>query len=428
MTRAPRLLLAVLWGAAASAGAPAASLEEALVLAYRTNPSLEAARAQFAAAEEDVEQALASVLPQVSLSVDAYDWEDAERGGKTPSIHRAAALGSVAVRQSLRLGFGSLAAIDIARSAIRAEEAGLLSAEQNTLFAAANAYANVIREQAVLDLNVGNERVIERQLEAARDRFDVGEITRTDVSQAESRLARARAQRISAEGRLAVARAAYVNAVGQPAGALAQPTPLAAIPATLAAALERAREGNLAVARNRALAEAARQRTEQLRRERWPTLTLNGEYGYDDEFQGGGHRERLAVTLGLTMPLYTSGSISSRLRQAGHLHARARENSRQSLQTALETTTSAWQRLLAARAQISAFAAAVTAGEIALAGVTEEAAAGTRTVLDVLDAEQELLDANVGLLGARRDEIVGTYQLRRSIGALTARDLNLPVE
>ena len=163
-------------------------------------------------------------------------------------------------------------------------------------------------------------------------------------------------------------------------------------------------------------------------REQWPSLSLTSEYSFDDDFQGRSDRRRASIMLGLSMPLYTSGSIQSRLRQARQVVTQNRQDVRQLVQSSVEATTAAWQRLQVARAQIDAFTALVKAGEIALAGVREEAAVGSRTVLDVLDAEQELLDAKVNMLRARRDEIVGTFQLRRSVGSLTARQLGLAVQ
>lgn len=426
---APALLLAALW--AHAAGAPetrAQTLEEALALAYRTSPSLYAARARLAATREDIEQARASVLPRLDLSTNAYTWEDVKRGPGDPDTDRSLAFNGFAVRQSLRFGLDSFLAIPIAESVAKAEETRLLSAEQDALLGAATAYADVIRDLAVLDLNVGNERVHERELEATRDRFQVGEVTRTDVSQAESRLARARADRISAEGQLAEARAAYESAVGRPPGTLTQPRPLAGLPADLDEALARTRGGSPAVVRGRALVDAARRRARQLDRSGWPSVSLSGEYSYDDEHQGRSHRGRALVTLDLSMPLYTSGAVQSRQRQALHALAQTREDTRRTLQTALQGTTSVWQRLQVAHAQIAAFTAAVTASEIALAGVKEEEAVGSRTVLDVLDAEQELLDASVRLLRARRDEVVGTYQLRRAVGTLTMQGLGLAAD
>ena len=426
--RVTGFLMIVLAGAGAvTAVAQAQSLEEALVQAYRNNPALQSARARLAAAQEDIEIVRAQAMPRVDLSVRGYEWENVQRSGADPDNSKSDVFNQISLRQSLRVGMNVIPAIKAARFMAESSQVQLSSIEQNVLLDAATAYADVIRDQAVLELNVSNERVHERQLEATRDRFSVGEVTRTDVSLAESRLSRARAERIAAEGRLTEARASFENSVGQPPGTISQPRPLTGLPATLQDALGQARSNNPEVVRARALTEAARQRVESVDREQWPSLSLTSEYSFDDDFQGRSDRRRASVMLGLSMPLYTSGSIQARLRQARQVVAQNRQDVRQLVQSAVESTTAAWQRLQVVRAQIDAFTALVNAGEIALAGVREEAAVGSRTVLDVLDAEQELLDAKVNMLRARRDEIVGTFQLRRSVGSLTAGQLELPV-
>ena len=427
--RATGFLMIVLAGAGAvAATAQAQSLDDALVMAYRNNPALQAARARLAAAQEDIEQVRAGALPQVNLSVRGYEWENIDFDKSTADTSESAVFNQISVRQTLRAGMNIVPAIKAARFVAQSNRAQLSSVEQNVLFDAATAYADVIRDQAVLELNQSNEKVHERQLEATRDRFNVGEVTRTDVSLAESRLSRARAERIAAEGRLTEARASFENAVGQPAGAVSQPSALTDLPANRQEALAQARSNNFDVIRARALTEAARQRVENVDREQWPSLSLTSEYTFDDDFNPNGDRRRASIMLGMTMPLYTSGSIQSRLRQARQVVRQNREDARQQVQSAVEATTAAWQMLQVARAQIDAFTALVKAGEIALAGVREEAAVGSRTVLDVLDAEQELLDARVSMVRARRDEIVATYRLRRSVGSLTAKQLGLAVQ
>lgn len=427
--RATGFLMIVLAGAGAvAATAQAQSLEDALVMAHRNNPALQAARARLSAAQEDIEQVLAQALPRVDLSVRGYDWENVDRGSPQRDSSKSDVLNQISVKQTLRAGMNIVPAIKAAKFIVRSNRAQLSSVEQNVLFDAATAYADVIRDQAVLELNQSNEKVHERQLEATRDRFNVGEVTRTDVSLAESRLSRARAERIAAEGRLTEARASFENAIGQPAGAVSQPRPLADLPANRQEALAQARSNNFDVIRARALTEAARQRVENVDREQWPSLSLTSEYSFDDNFQGGSDRRRASIMLGFSMPLYTSGSIQSRLRQARQVVTQNREETRQQVQSVVEATTAAWQMLQVARAQIDAFTALVKAGEIALAGVREEAAVGSRTVLDVLDAEQELLDARVSMVRAQRDEIVATFRLRRFVGSLTARQLGLAVQ
>ena len=159
-----------------------------------------------------------------------------------------------------------------------------------------------------------------------------------------------------------------------------------------------------------------------------PNVTLNGEFASSSETSNDrNEKEEVSLIARVTMPLYASGSVRSRVREAKQIISQRRAEFNQAVREAIEAATSAWQTLQIARAQKRAFSAAVKAAEIALEGVREEANVGSRILLDVLDAEQELLDARVGLVQAMRDELVATYHLRQAIGEATAQKLGLPV-
>lgn len=410
----------------------AQTLEDALVKAYQGNPTLKAERARLRATDEGVPQALSGWRPTVSVS-GSYGVQRSDSTTNGPANKSAEVTepltGSLTISQNLYRGGRTIAATEAAEHTVKADRARLSDAEQTILLNTATAYADVVRDQAVLELNINNERVLQRQLEATRDRFRVGEVTRTDVSQAESRRSRASADRIAAEGSLTDSRAAYENVVGEPPVVLKPAKPLEDLPSSLPEAINAAKRNNFAVMRARYLELAAQSDVSQVVGELLPNLTLNGEMETNHETSTDrSENQTVSVIARVSVPLYASGSVTSRARAAKQTVSQRRDEFNQAVRDAVEAATAAWQTLQTGRAQISAFSAAVKAAEIALEGVREEANVGSRTVLDVLDAEQELLDARVSLVRSMRDELVATYQLRQAIGDGTAAKLGLPVE
>ena len=410
----------------------AQTLEETLVRAYANNPTLRAERAALRATDEEVPQALSNWRPTISASGSAgWDVTDSTSSSSRPKSADVTypVSASLSISQSLYRGGRTRAAIDGAENTVFAGRASLADTEQAVLLSAATAYADVVRDQAVLELNLNNERVLQRQLEATGDRFRVGEVTRTDVSQAESRLSRARADRISSEGSLIDSRASYENVVGEPPGVLRPAQPLEDLPDSLDSAISVAKANNYSVIEARYTEDVAKNSVDEIEGELLPTVSLSGSLSRSYEASNrDSESDSASITASISIPLYSSGSVTSRVRQAKQVVFQRRDEYSQAVRTAVEDVTSAWQVLQTAKAQISAFSSAVQAAEIALEGVREEANVGSRTVLDVLDAEQELLDARVNLVTAQRDELVATYQLRQAIGALTAAKLGLPVE
>ena len=408
--------------------AGAETLEEALATAYLNNPTLLASRAELRATDELVAQALSGWRPTVSVTGEiGREWEDVSGNGGGGDEWRTPRTANLNVTQPLYRGGRTLAATDQAEALVRAQRATLASVEQDVLFATVTAYMDVVRDQAVLQLTINNERVLERQLEAARDRFAVGEITRTDVSQSESRLALATAQRIAAEGTLAASRAAYQEIVGDYPGTLEAPTLQLALPESLEAAVAAATENPVVLASifsERAAVEGA----DVVFGELLPRLDLSGDVtAQEDAAARGISSEGVSVTAQLVITLYQSGEVSSRLREAKQRASQRRQQVIEARRSATQQATAAWEALQTALAQIQSFETQVQAAEIALEGVRQEAQVGARTVLDVLDAEQELLDAQVSLVTARRDRVVAAFQLLAAVGRLTARDLALPV-
>lgn len=411
--------------------ASAQSLGEALARAYATNPVLLAARARLRGVDEEIAQAVSGWRPTISVSTQVGKRYSDSSGGSSSSAgaqNRTPRTSNFTIEQNLFSGLQTVAETRLAESKIQAERARLMRTEQSVMLDAATAYMDVVRDQAVLRLNINNEKVLSRQLEATRDRFQVGEVTRTDVAQAEARLARATADRIGSEGVLTSSQASYRRRIGDAAGRLQQSRALDALPANEVEAVSLARAWNPAVFAARFDEAAARAAVDVAKSDLYPTFDIEGELSRRDQTSSRTSRTDSAeITARLKVPLYQSGSVASKVRQAKQAAAEERGNVDVAIRAAVENATQAWDALQTARARIKAFTAEVRASTIALEGVQQEAQVGSRTVLDVLDAEQELLDGKANLVRAARDEVVASFRLRAAVGTLTAGKLNLEV-
>ena len=422
-------------GAAVAAPAGALTIGEALVQAYQNSPRLAAERARLRGEDEQVGQALANWRPRVVVEgsatarrthLNAMTGPDAGNRVRDTSYPYQAGL---AVTQNIYRGGSNEAQLQRAEENILAGRARLSSVEQEVLLSALTAYVAVVSDQAVVELNVNNERVLKRQLEATSDRFRVGEVTRTDVALARSRLSRATAELIRARGNLADSRANFVNIVGVAADGLSEVEPLKDLPPTEEEAVARARSDSFAVVEARHRERAARHGVEQATAALRPTISLVGRVSRALDLDDSDvETDSLALMGQVTVPLYQSGAASSRVREAKHAVVRTRNQFVLATRAAATAATQRWEDYKTAEAGISAFSEAERAARIALEGVEQEALVGSRTVLDVLDAEQELLDARVSLVQARRSLVVATYALRSAVGQLTAAGLGLEVE
>lgn len=408
------------------------TLEDALSAAYLNNPRLLGGQAELRATNEAVPQALSNWRPRVELSGRAgLERQSADMGvgdNGWESETRRPRSAELAVTQPLYRGGRTVAGVERAENEVLGQRARLVDTEQTVLLDAVTAYMDVWRDEAEVRLNINNEQVISRHLRAARDRFEVGETTRTDVAQAESRLSRASAQRLAAEGQLRTSRAIFREVTGIPAGTLTQPDPVTDLPASEEQASEQAQRGNPRVVSagffDRAAERAVRERIGAL----LPELNLRGALNEGREQQGRDTKVRGASLIAeLRVPLYQQGLVSSQVREARQVSSQRRLEMEQARRAAEQEATSAWEALQSAQAQSVSFEAQVQAAEIALEGVREEATVGARTILDVLDQEQELLDAQVNLVRAQRDEVVASFRLLAAIGHLTAADLGLDV-
>ncbi|MEP0337899.1 MAG: TolC family outer membrane protein [Alphaproteobacteria bacterium] len=424
---------AALAGALAFAPAPAQAqtLAEALIAAYSNNPTLAARRARLRATDEQVPQALSNWRPSVAITGDAgYERNRSTLRTTDRTQNRNPATVGLSITQPLYRGGRTLAATEGAENAVRAERARLIDTEQDILLSAATAYLNVFRDEAVLSLNINNEKVLKRQLEATKDRFEVGEITRTDVHQAEARLAGATADRIRAEANLENSRATYENVVGLPAPKnLELPGEPGGLPKDRHDAIKMAATTNPNVIAAEFDRKAGMNTVREVKGELLPEVDVTASA--DRSYESSGETGRIdsaEVRVNLTIPIYQQGSVYSRLREAKQSLAELTRNIDQARRDAIEDATSAWENLQTARARVVSFSAQIEANVVALDGVEREAAVGSRTVLDVLDAEQELLDSRVGHTEAQRDERIAAFELSAAIGRMTATDLKLAVD
>ncbi len=410
--------------------APAAEqtkLVDALVLTYLNNPTLESARADVRATDERVPLALSGWRPtaRINASLGVEHSNSSIIGKEQDTEPRRVALELV---QPLFRGGRTVAGTREAENTVRAQRALLEAVEQNTLLNGVQVFIDVVRDQSVLELTKSNEQVLMRQLEASEDRFEVGEVTRTDVAQSQSRLARSTAQRIEAEGNLVTSRASYKEIVGEYPENL-EPTML---PGDLPSSEEETIEMSLknpAVVSAEYQELAARDRVDLVFGELMPSLSVTGSLSREeDTSREGSENESASLIAQLTVPLYQAGGVDARVREAKERVAQRRQDVEEQSRAVVQFATSAWRDLETARAQIVSFTSEVEATRIALEGTEQEALVGSRTILDILDAEQEYLTAQVNLVRAGRDEIFAAYQVLLAVGRLTAPAIGLPVE
>jgi TolC family type I secretion outer membrane protein len=433
LRRIPRTLIrfAVLAASLASAApAAATTLTEALAITYRTNPDLKAARRELGATNEAVPQALSGWRPEVSISGSVGKQVlESQSQGFTGDATTTPVQGRFEVRQPLYRGGRNNANTERAVSQVGAQRARLMRTEQDVLLRTVRAYMNVWRDQAILRLNRNNVERLRRQLQATQDRFDVGEVTRTDVSQAKSRLQRAIADRVEAQGALESSRAVYEEVVGRPPAQLEQPKPPGNLPESVNAAVRTALDQNPQTRAARFAEIAARRNVRAITGELLPDAELVARASRSaNSTSAESSSETLEVLAQISIPLYQRGAVFSRMREAKQTANQRRLELRGRKRQVEQEAVSAWEDLQAARARIDAIEAQVRSAEIALDGVRQESQVGARTVLDVLDAEQELLNAEVDLIRAQRDEIVAAYALLAALGRLTAEDRGLPVQ
>ncbi|MBC7520270.1 MAG: TolC family outer membrane protein [Sandarakinorhabdus sp.] len=426
------LLLATALVSALGSVTPASAdtLAAAIASAYDGNPDLAAQRAAVRSADEAAPQALAPGRPTLGTRLTAdqagLDFKD---NGRTYTA-------GLQLQQSLYQGGRTRTGVSAAENRILAARARLRSTENTIVLNVVTAYVDVLRFARVVELNQSQVKVLEREQQQAKDRFEVGDLTRTDVAQSQARLAVAQSNLVVAENQLAAARQAYLRVVGRLPEDLAPMPPLPLLPDNAGLAVELARENSPALLAARFDEAAARYDVINLQQSRLPTIDAQLS-GAVSKYQGGGGgsnfvRQGTFVTqdalVTATIPLWQRGNVGSLVRQAqqrrGQLMAVITSADRQTE----ESVVNSFNQLRAARAIIVANKVAVDANALAAEGVKQENQVGTRTIIEVLNAEQERLNSEVNLVAARRDEQVAAYSLLSALGAAEAGALGIPVQ
>ena len=402
----------------------AETLADALIAAYRNSNLLEQNQAILRAADEDVAQAVASLRPVVAFIADGQYGYSQTLLDSGISVSNDGLFANYSVTAQMTLfDFGrTQLAIEAAKEIVLATREALIAIEQQVLLAAVTAFVDVRLQQEIVSLRENNVRVITEQLRAAQDRFEVGEITRTDVAQAEARLAEARANLVVAQGDLAIARENYRAATGNYPGVLSAPPAPPRTAATLDAARSVALRTHPSIRQAQREVQAAELNVARARANMKPTIAAQAQLSVDqDNLQENG------VGINFNQTIYSGGALSSALRQAMANRDASFAGLKQRGVEVAEAVGIVWSNLDVADASIAATEQQISAAQIAFDGVREEASLGARTTLDVLDAEQDLLDARASRLSAVAQRYIAIYQLLASMGLLTVDHLALGI-
>ncbi|MEM5501390.1 TolC family outer membrane protein [Ahrensia kielensis] len=417
----------------ASAAHSAETIYGAMAKAYENNPSLNAARAGLRAVDENVPLAKSGHRPRVQATSSLlYNFSEGARGYSTASF-------GVEINQSIFDGFETRNKIKGAEAGVRAERANLLNTEQNTLFDASQAYMDVLQNRQIASLRAQNIDSLNEQLRSERSRFEVGEGTRTDVAQAQASLAAARAQLIAAQAQVKSSEAIYMQIVGTEPGALKTPAPLSKLlPRSLAQAEQIAFSSHPAIEVRNALVDSGLFSVKAAEGAFLPQVGVSASVSRNLSSSSNSGRVPSAldsssesttgrVGLSVTVPIYQGGQASATVRKSKEELGQARLEVDVARNQVRAAVVSAYTQLEASRASVSANQEGVSAARLALNGVVEERSVGQRTTLDVLNARTVVLNAQIALVQAQRNQVVSSYALASAIGRLNAKRLGLSV-
>lgn len=414
----------------ASTSGNSETLHDALVGAYTHSGLLDQNRALLRAADEDVAQAVAALRPIINWSASVTRSVTDTLSASSPvEISTGTTNAQLSLTLSLLLWDNNRTRLGVAaaKETVLATRQGLISIEQQVLQRAVAAYFNVRRETENVALQQNNQRLVTEELRAAEDRFDVGEVTRTDVAQAQARLAEVRSGLAFAMGQLVQAQEEYANVVGRKPGRLAVPGALPRIERSIARAKDQAVRNHPDLKQAQHAVAAADINVDIAQRNSSPTVSAVGSISKTERFNSDQFTDNLQIGIQATGPIYQGGALASAQRSAianrdaqrGNLH-RIRHNIRQNV-------GNAYAQLQSAQAQLQATGERIRAAQVAFRGVREEATLGSRTTLDVLNAEQALLDAQASQISAQADRYIAAYSVLASMGQLTVTGLGLGV-
>ena len=410
----------------------AQNIFEALGETYNTNPTLQAERAYLRSVDENVALAKSGYRPNIALTGNYRNNDsNSDNSGDTEVTTKSMA---AKFSQPLFNGFSTVNSVKSADQIVRAGQNNLYNVEQNVFLDASNAYLDVVRDTAIVELQKNNEKLLKKRLDETQQRFNVGEVTRTDVSQAKARYSQAMSDRIASEGNLEASKAVYVKIIGSEPKKLEEPVAIKDfLPENYDEAMNIALKNNYSIKQAKHLFNAKGYEVYANTGALFPQLSFDAAAAklkteHDNHLIGDDTTDNVEWGLNLTIPLYNSGESRAKIRQSKHQKWQAQELVLETERLVKATVSSAWEYMKSNESKIEAIKDQVKANKIALDGVQKEEALGNRTILDVLDAYQELLNSNVNEVTARRDYYVSAMQLLLSMGKLTAKDLRLGVD
>lgn len=409
---------------------------EALSETYKSNPALQGQRAYLRSVDENVAIAKSGYRPTIALTAGYTDangqTKNSQVGMNNDNDGNTTSVGAK-ISQPLFNGFQTMNSVKAADSQVKAEQNNLSSAEQSVFLGAATAYLDVLQNAAIVNLQKNNEKLLKKRLEETMQRFNVGEVTRTDVSQAQARHSKAVSDRIASEGALAASKAAYAQIIGHAPEDLKEPKTISEIlPKNLDEAMNYAMDNNYSIKTAKNNFNAAAYTVAYNNGALLPAVSLDGVaakvHNDLDSTPGTNKTDNLEIGVNMTVPLYAAGKTRAQIRQSKYQKWQAQEQLLETERSVRASVESAWEYMESNDSKIKSIIDQIKANKIALEGVQKEEALGNRTILDVLDAYQELLNSNVEEVKARRDYYVSGMNLLLSMGKLTAENLNLNVE
>ena len=403
----------------------------ALATTYTTNPSLQAERAYLRSVDENVALAKSGYRPNISLQGGYRDGENKIKKGVGNGGEYNNLSGAAVVSQPVFSGFSTVNSVKAADRAVKAAQNNLLNIEQNILLSASTAYLDVVQNMAIVELQKNNEELLLKKLDETLERFKVGEVTRTDVSQARARHSQAVSDRIASEGNLQASVSSYVEIIGNDPKDLSEPTQIKdMLPQSFDTALDIALKNSYTIKQAQNLYAARGYEVYANTGALFPTISLDGSLSRNKSEQEAYDTttDNAEWGVNLSIPLYSGGATRAKIRQSKYLKWQAQEGVLQAKRAVKSSVQSAWEYMKSNESQLAAIADQINANAIALEGVQKEEALGNRTILDVLDAYQELLNSKVNDVKARRTYYVSAMNLLASMGKMTAQSLNLDVE
>ena len=425
-------ILALLFTISTICSANAETLEKALARTYEYNPTLKAARAGVQAVDENVALAKSGYRPTLSIN---GSYADNKTNTNAPAriVDGYSRNLAAKISQPIFKGFKTINSIKSAKNYAKASQAELMSIEQGVLLQAAIAYLSVLQDEAILKLQKNNERLLKKELDETRERFKVGEVTSTDLSQAEASYASAQSQRIAAEGNLEASKAVYKQVIGTDAKNITDPKEIEKMfPKSLKEALDYAKVHSYDLDAARHTLKATKYDVKANKGELLPSLDAYAQAGrlkYQNYlYDKNPTNNEVEFGVNLNIPIYNAGISRAKIRQSKYYRWQAEENLLDTEDELRADITSAWEYMSAHKAKINSVKAQTKAYQVALNGVREEEALGNRTVLDVLNQYQYLLNSEVEEETTRHDYYVSGLTLLQAMGKMTAKDLKLDVE